>query len=126
MNIGTPKGFLTVGGVILVLLALAGFTFLGPTEEASAAGSFFWLDNGENWAHLLLGVIGLLVAFVMPANGSFQKWLVALLGVVGLLVTVAGFVSNNFLGANLEMPSDNILHLVVGVWALWASFGKSK
>ncbi len=42
-----PKQFLTVGGAILLLLAIVGYLGVFSTE-----GSFFWLDSGENVAHL--------------------------------------------------------------------------
>ena len=32
----------------------------------------------------------------------------------------------NFYGANLENPLDNILHLVIGVWAVLAWRGAKK
>ncbi len=58
-----------------------------------------------------------------------QKWLVAAVGVVALFFTVVGFAvagdasgANTFGLANLESPADDILHLVVGVWALAAAF----
>ena len=119
----TPNGFLKIGGVVLVLVALLGFFHvLGPTADASIFGSTWWFDNGENWAHLILGVVGLIAAFTLSA--SMQKGLVMLLGVVGVLVAVYNLFSTNLLGANLESPMDLILHLVVGAWALYASLKK--
>ena len=120
-----PKQFLTIGGTVLVLVGVLGFFLIGPTADASIFGDAWWFDNGENWAHLLLGVVGLIVAFSVKSE-SFQKTLVMILGIVGLLVGVYGFVSPNFLGANLENPADNILHIVVGAWALWAAMAKPK
>ena len=32
---------------------------------------------------------------------------------------------SNFLGAQLQNPSDTILHFVVGIWALWAGLRKA-
>jgi hypothetical protein len=51
--LSTPRGFLMLGGIILVLLALVGFA--GVFSDASA----FWLDAGENYAHLGLGIVAL-------------------------------------------------------------------
>ncbi len=120
-----PKQFLVVGGAILVVVGILGFVgIIGPTAEQSIFGSGWWFDNGENWAHLILGVVGLIAAYTLPA--SAQKPLVMLLGVVGVLIGLYSLlISQSFLGANLENPADSILHLVVGAWALYASMSKS-
>lgn len=116
-----PKSFLQIGGVVLVLVGLLGFVgVLGPTSDNSIFGSGWWFDNGENWAHLLIGVVGLVAAYSF--NPSMQKTLTKFLGVVGVLVGLYSlFISTDFLGANLENPTDTLLHLVVGGWALWAA-----
>ncbi len=118
-----PKQFLTLGGIVLVLVGALGFIgVLGPTADASIFGEAWWFDNAENWAHLVLGVVGLGVA--MWGNGMLQKWVTILVGLFALVATVSGFVSGpEFLTANLESPADNILHLVVAVWALWSAKG---
>lgn len=122
MNLFTPKGFLQVGGAILLIVGLGGYVVLGPTASQSIFGDFWWFDNAENLAHTVLGIVGLAAAFVFPA--SAQKMLVMVLGVVALLVGVYNFVSPQLLGANLETPADLVLHLVVGAWALYATMGK--
>ncbi len=116
----TPKGFLTYGGAILVLVGLLGMfgILIGPTPEQSIFGATWWFDNAENWAHLVLGIVGIAAAFVFPA--SLQRMLVLLLGIVGILVAAYNLVSTSLLGANLESPADLILHAVVGAWALYA------
>ena len=118
-----PKNFLKIGGLVLVLVAVLGFIgIIGPTPEQSIFGSAWWFDGGENWAHLVLGVVGLLAAFAFPAN--YQKLLVRILGWVGILVGLYSLIiSNNFLGANLENPLDTLLHLAVGAWALLSARG---
>lgn len=124
MNIFTPKGFLQVGGIILVVIGILGYIgVIGPTADRSLFGSFWWFDNPENVAHALLGVAGLFAAFLFPP--MWQRYLVMLLGIVGVLVGLYNFMGNNtmLLGANLESPADLVLHLVVGAWALYAVFG---
>ena len=120
-----PKQFLTVGGAILVLLAIVGYLGVFSTE-----GSFFWLDSGENVAHLFLGVVALAAVFVPGLNSAlapYYKPIVILVGAISLFFSVYGFivagnpVPNTF-GYNLESPADNLLHLVVGAWAVWAAF----
>jgi len=119
-----PKQFLTFGGVILIVVAILGFiNVIGPTPAHSIFGSAWWFDNGENWAHLILGIVAVIAAFALPASG--QRPLVMLLGIVGILVGLYSLViSQSFLGANLENPADSLLHLAVGAWALYASMNK--
>lgn len=111
--------------MVLVLVGVLGFIgVIGPTANDSLFGSTWWFDNAENWAHLLLGIVGLIAAFTFPP--SLQKPLVMVLGIVGVLVAVYNIFSHKLGGANLESPADLILHLVVGAWALWASMGKGS
>lgn len=124
----TPKGFLTYGGIVLLLLGIVGYLNIF-TETAYPA---FWLDGGENVAHVALGVIALAIVFVPGLNSMFEpwyRWIVILLGVVALFFGVYGFVvagdtsgANTFGLANLESPADNVLHLVVAAWALYAGW----
>lgn len=118
-----PKQFLQIGGIVLILVGVLGFFLIGPTEEASIFGSAWWFDNAENWAHLVLGVVAVILGFGMK-NESLQKNVTILVGVLGLFFGLYNFFSTSFLGANLESPLDLILHLVVGAWALWAGLKK--
>jgi len=119
-----PRQFLQIGGAILLLLGILGFAGL-----FSEKGSFFWLDNSENVAHTGLGIIAIAAAYLLK-DAQAQKWLVAVVGVTALFFTVVGFAvggdvtsgANTFGIANLESPADDILHLVVGAWALLAAF----
>ncbi|MBI2011276.1 DUF4383 domain-containing protein [Candidatus Daviesbacteria bacterium] len=126
----TPKQFLLYGGIILVALGVLGTFVLGPTPENSMLGDFFWLDSTENWAHLILGAVAL-GAYYMLKDAAMIRYLVLLVGVVAALAAVFGFLnagsSTPNLGVtNLENPSDNILHLVVAVWAFWAGMMGNK
>lgn len=122
MDIISPKGFLQVGGIVLVLVAILGFIgIIGPTEGA-LFGAGWWFDNAENWAHLVLGVVALAVAYGVK-DAKTQKTVTMVVGVVAILVGLYGFINPMLLGANLEF-ADNILHLVIGAWALKASMKK--
>lgn len=129
MNIFSPKGFLQVGGLVLVVVALLGFFgIIGPTPEQSLFGAAWVFDNGENWAHLVLGAVALIAAYALK-DASQQKWLVAIVGVLGILFGVYSLFGPitegaTFMGAALQNPTDTILHLVIGAWALMAAFKK--
>lgn len=122
MNILSPKGFLTVGGAILLLVGILGYVgVIGPTPDKSIFGAFWYFDNKENLAHTVLGIAGLAASFIFPA--MWQKMLTLLLGIIGILVGVYSLLGMSMLlGANLENPADSILHLAVGAWALAAVF----
>jgi len=117
-----PKQFLLIGGIVLLALGLIGFAGV-----FSQMNSFFYLDNGENVAHTGLGIIAIAASYLLT-NATLQKWLVVAVGVLALFFTVYGFAvagsasPNTFGVSNLESPADDVLHLVVGVWALAAAF----
>jgi hypothetical protein len=126
MNIFKPKGFLLVGGVVLVVVGLLGYVLIGPTPDKSIFGQLWWFDPAENIAHLFLGVVALL-AYYFLKEADLLKWLVAAVGILAIVVAaynLGGTVT--LLGATLESPMDLILHLVVGLWALYAAFGPGE
>ena len=86
---------------------------------------WFWLDNGENVAHIVLGIVALAASFVLR-EANAQKWLVALVGIFGIFSAVFGYAVLNGAEPNAGLTnlegSDDILHLVVGLWALAAAF----
>ena len=123
--------FLTVGGAVLLLLGIVGY--INVFTESGTPG--FWLDNGENLAHTFLGVVALAAVFVPGLNtllAPYYRAIVALVGILALFFAVYGFLQpagssadpNTFGVANLENPSDNLLHLVVGIVALAAIWMK--
>lgn len=124
------RQFLLLGGIILVFLGVLGMFILGPTSDQSLLGDFFWLDSTENVAHLLFGVVALGAYFLLK-DAMLTKWLVVLVGTAALVGAIAGFMNPMqtvpLLGdTNLENPADDILHLVVAVWAFYASFVGDK
>ncbi len=125
-NVLTPRGFLSLGGVVLVLVGVLGFLgVIGPTAQQSLFGDAWWFDNAENVAHTVLGVVALLAPMVVKQD-NMLKWLVTVVGLVGLLVGLYNFTSTQLLGANLESPADLVLHLVVGAWGLAAGLMPRK
>ena len=124
-----PKHFLMLGGVVLVLLGVAGMFVLGPSVESSMLGEKFFLTEGENIAHLVLGAVALGAYFTIK-SAKLLRLLVLVVGVVAVVAVIWGLVSmgkpNPNIGvANLENPADNILHALVAVWALVTLVKKS-
>lgn len=116
----TPKKFLLWGGLVLAIVAFLGFWgVIGPTAEDSFFGASWWFGNGENWAHLIIGLIAFIAGFALP-TGS-QRGLVIIVGIIAVLIGVYSVFRQEFLGANLENPADTILHIVIGLWALLAA-----
>jgi hypothetical protein len=135
MNPLTTRGFLMVGGVVLVLVAVLGYLgIIGPTPEQSLFGSSWYFTDLENAAHLLFGVVALAAYFLLK-DQMLTKWLVALVGVVAVFAVIVGLMnasaaSPNIMLAglmgNLENPMDTVLHVVVALWAFVAAFMGSK
>jgi hypothetical protein len=122
----TPRGFLIVGGAVLLLLGIVGFLGIFTLNV-------FYLTAGENVAHVALGLVALAAVYVPGLNDTlrpYYRWIVILVGVIALFFGVYGFIVpagnppttlNTFGLANLEIV-DNLIHLVVAAWAFAASF----
>lgn len=117
------RNFLWDGGILLVALSVLGVLapdVLGPT---------LWFDATENWAHAGLGVVALLASTSLSAE--WQKNLTVVVGFVALGAGILGFLFAaypvpNFYGVTNFEGLDNVLHLGVGVWALYAALGGKK
>jgi len=122
----STKGFLQVGGVVLIIVGLFSYVLPGGVLLPPSVLGGWQFDGGEGIAHIFLGVVAIAAAYVLPA--SLHKPLVVVVGIVGLLFGLLGGIAintggnANFYGlANLESPLDNVLHLFVAAWALYAS-----
>lgn len=116
------KQFLQIGGVVLVVVGLLGMVgVIGPTPERSIFGETWWFDTPENWAHLVLGVVGLVVAYT--GGASLQRSVAGLVGVLALFFGLYNLFATTFMGATLQRPLDTILHLAIAVWAYFAMRG---
>src|ERR1700752_1937885 len=90
-GIFSPRGFLMAGGAVLLLLGIVGY--LNVFSEASFPA--FWLDNGENVAPPVPGVLELAAVYVPGLNSAlapYYRWIVLLVGVIALFFGVYGFV----------------------------------
>ncbi|MBI1975490.1 MAG: hypothetical protein HYS59_00635 [Candidatus Vogelbacteria bacterium] len=118
-----PKQFLLIGGVVLLLLGVLGYLLPDPL-----LGNALWLTGGENITHVVLGIVAIVAAYAL--GHMAQKWLTIIVGLVALYFGVAGFflaqtappALNYYNVANLELL-DNLIHLVVAIWAFMAAKG---
>lgn len=102
-----------------------GLGVLGYLIGSSWAPTLIYSAN-ESLAYLVVGAV-LLAAAYWGKTASLLKWLTILVGVAGVYFAAYGwFVSSNYYNlASLE-GLDNILLLLVGVWALWLVWGKKR
>lgn len=119
----TSKNFLLWAGWILIILAVVGFLNVIETEA-------LYFDNAENWAHLILGVVALAIVYGVREEQT-HKLAATVFGLVALVFGIWGFLvagnpAPNFYSVTDLKTLDNILHLVVGVWGLWAAFGGKR
>ncbi|HSW37061.1 MAG TPA: hypothetical protein VLG37_01685 [Candidatus Saccharimonadales bacterium] len=117
------KQFLTLGGIVLLLVGILGFVgVIGPTPAQSIFGKTWYFDNTENVIHTVLGVAAL--ALVLLKLKALYEPVTLLVGLAALFFGILNFFLGssmpNIGNANLESPADLILHLGVGVWALSA------
>ena len=108
------KVFAQVVGIVLLLIGIIGLftgTLLGARTTVV-----------HNLIHLVSGAIGAYTGFTGSGYRSFAQ----IFGVVYTLVAVVGFITPGTLGS-LGVPVNtlyNFVHLVIGVWGIWAGFSK--
>ncbi len=108
------KMYAQVVGIVLLLIGVVGL-FAGSLLGARTA-------IVHNLIHLVSGAIGAYTGF----SGSGYRVFAQVFGVVYTLVGLIGFASPGVLAA-LGVPVNaayNLIHLVIGVWGLWAGFSK--
>jgi hypothetical protein len=108
------KVYAQVVGIVLLLIGIIGLfsaTLLGARTTVI-----------HNLIHLVSGAIGAYTGF----TGSGYRAFAQIFGIVYTLVGVIGFATPGTLGS-LGVPVNatyNLIHLVVGVWGIWAGFSK--
>ena len=108
------KVYAQVVGIVLLLIGIIGLfsaTLLGARTTVV-----------HNLIHLVSGAIGAYTGF----TGSGYRAFAQIFGIVYTLVGVLGFATPGTLGS-LGVPVNatyNLIHLVVGVWGIWAGFSK--
>ncbi len=108
------KVYAQVVGIVLLLGGVVGL-FTSKLLGANTA-------TLHNLIHLVSGAIGAYTGF----SGSGYRVFAQVFGVVYTLVALIGFASPGTLGG-LGVPvntSYNLVHLVIGLWGMWAGFSK--
>ena len=115
------KKFLLWIGWFLVLVGVIGY-FVGDLWMP-----LWGFGEGENLAHIVVGVVMLAAAYWAKTR-ALVNWLIIAVGVLALFFAGYGWFvpGGDFRGlANLEQL-DNIVHLIIGLWALWVVWGRRK
>ncbi len=121
-----PKKFLTIGGIILLVIGVLGI--VGLLGSISSAGFFhppYWI----NWFHLFLGILVLTVSFLHAHKLQVGVTLFAtiILMTIGILGLVFGpYIASRYNIPELADPSDHIVHLGIGLLALWGFLNRKN
>ncbi len=110
------KVYAQVAGVVLLILGVIGF-FVSSLLGAPTAAF-------HNLIHLVSGAWGAYAGFRGGLGGP--KTFAQIFGVVYTIVGVVGFLSSGILNS-LGIPVSgvyNLIHLVIGLWGLYAGFSK--
>ena len=113
------RTYAKVIGVVVLLVGVVGL-IMGDPEDGLLG---FNVDVTEDIVHLATG--GLLAYAGFSGTDDQVRSIVTIIGVVYLLVGILGFFLADLFGLlpNELAVQDNILHLVLGVIALWAARG---
>lgn len=113
-----PKHFLIYGGALLLILGAVGFIgVIGPKAETSIFKEVWYFDYAENWAHIVIGALALLLGFLVPAR--IQKPIAVLLGLMAIAVGVYSIFIPQFFSATFQNPIDITFNMLIGIWAIF-------
>lgn len=128
----TPRFYLAFTGCLLLLLGILGYVgIVGPLSNDSIFGVNWWVDNGQSIVYIILGIVSLLSAFVLrqPMVRKFIAFaiggLLVCVGLLGIIIMRSHAMLNAGI-AHLENPTETILHLVLGLWAVWVAIRPDK
>ena len=122
----TPKLFLRIAGVLLVVVGILGLLGLfGRISEAAFFHPPYWI----NWAHLVIGVVILSVS--IWGNAKTQTIFTSIAMVFGLALGLMGLLLGRWAAQRFQLPeladpSDHIAHFIVGLLALWGWRNRAK
>lgn len=114
------KALAVLFGIILLAVGVLGFV-PGAMPNGLLLG-YFQVNAAHNAVHILTGIIALLAGF----SGSVSSlWFFRLFGIIYVLFAIHGFIYGDapILGMVANNGADTLLHLAIGVVALFIGFG---
>jgi ABC-type Mn2+/Zn2+ transport system permease subunit len=113
------KRFLIILGIGAVLYSLAGFFHvIGPDAAHSIFGKMWWLDNTENWTHLIAGVVSLVFAFYF--SDIAQEIFAWIMSFLSIGVSVYSIIAPYLLNRSIEDPVEQVIYFTAGNIAIWS------
>jgi hypothetical protein len=117
--------YLQVAGIGGLILALTGYTGLGPTPGGSLAGDYLFFDPTETLFHILLAAVCLLALWRLKSERSLRI-ASGLVGVVLLVVSVVAWLNWQAPAPNVGIfhlePIDALVHTAIALWGFWVAF----
>lgn len=103
-------------GIAFIFAGVAGFMDIFMKD--GMLFGIFMVDSLHNMVHIVTGVIAIMAA----TNLRFTKLFFMVFGVVYTMIAIWGFWTGGDLMIMHANMSDNVLHLVVGVLAIYLGF----
>lgn len=116
MHMNTQKAAKWFGWVIL-LVGILGF-IPGITTSNGLLLGIFQVDPMHNFVHILTGLIALFCVGSITASKTFFK----IFGIVYGIITILGFVGGGMILGMMMNTADNILHIIITLYALYYGF----
>lgn len=107
-------------GIGFIFAGVAGF--LPSFIMNNLLFGYFQVDSLHNIVHIGTGVL----AIMASTNFRFTKIFFQLLGIIYTIIGIWGFWTGGDLYVMQVNTADNILHIVVGVIAIYLGFSASK
>ena len=116
MYMNTQKAAKWFGWIILVV-GILGF-IPGIVTSSGLLLGIFQVDPLHNLVHILTGLIALFCAGSFGAAKTYFK----IFGIIYALVTILGFIGHGMVLGMMMNMADNVLHLVIAIFALYYGF----
>jgi hypothetical protein len=124
-KIFNPKVFLTLAGLVFLLLGILGFIgLLGPVKEKSVFNATWYLDSAESSVYITLGIICLIAILLLPKVA--QRGLTLIIAAGSFFFGVYSLFTSQVGPAMLQSPADTALLLIIGTWALWSGMNEFR